>query len=231
MAKRGKRIRQAADGIDRNQFYPLPEAVKMVKSRATAKFDETIEVSLNLNLDVRKAEQNLRGTVMLPHGSGKSLRVAVFAKGPRAEEAKAAGADIVGAEDLAEKIQAGQIDFDRCIATPDMMALVGRLGRVLGPRGLMPNPKLGTVTANVTEAVKAAKGGQVEFRAEKAGLVQAGIGKASFTETAILENVKAFVGAISRAKPTGIKGTFIKKVSLSSTMGPGLKLEIQSLAG
>ncbi len=231
MAKRGKRITKAADGIDRNQFYPLPDAVKMVKSRATAKFDETIEVSLNLNLDVRKAEQNLRGTVMLPHGSGKSLRVAVFAKGPRAEEAKAAGADIVGAEDLAEKVQAGQIDFDRCIATPDMMALVGRLGRVLGPRGLMPNPKLGTVTANVTEAVKAAKGGQVEFRAEKAGLVQAGIGKASFTETAILENVKAFVGAISRAKPTGIKGTFIKKVSLSSTMGPGLKLELQSLAG
>jgi large subunit ribosomal protein L1 len=231
MANRGKRIRKATDGIDRNHFYPLTEAVKMVKSRATAKFDETIEVSLNLNLDVRKAEQNLRGTVMLPHGTGKSLRVAVFARGPRAEEAKAAGADIVGAEDLAEKVQAGQLDFDRCIATPDMMALVGRLGRVLGPRGLMPNPKLGTVTANVTEAVKAAKGGQVEFRAEKAGLVQAGVGKASFTEAALEENVKAFIGAISRAKPTGIKGTFIKKVSLSSTMGPGLKLEIQGLAG
>jgi large subunit ribosomal protein L1 len=230
MARNGKRIRKAAEGIDRNQFYSLDEAVKMVKSRATAKFDETIELSLNLNLDVRKAEQNLRGTVMLPHGTGKSLRVAVFAKGPRADEAKAAGADIVGAEDLAEKVQAGQLDFDRCIATPDMMALVGRLGRVLGPRGLMPNPKLGTVTTNVAEAVKAAKGGQVEFRAEKAGLVQAGVGKASFSETAILENVKAFVGAISRAKPTGIKGTFIKKVSLSSTMGPGLKLEIQSLA-
>jgi large subunit ribosomal protein L1 len=231
MARNGKRIRKAADGIDRNRFYPLDEAVKMVKSRATAKFDETIEVSLNLNIDVRKAEQNLRGTVMLPHGTGKSLRVAVFAKGPRAEEAKAAGADIVGAEDLAEKVQGGTIEFDRCIATPDMMALVGRLGRVLGPRGLMPNPKLGTVTANVTEAVKAAKGGQVEYRAEKAGLVQAGIGKASFSETAILENVKAFVGAISRAKPTGVKGTFIKKVSLSSTMGPGLKLEMQGLAG
>jgi large subunit ribosomal protein L1 len=231
MANRGKRIRKATDGIDRNHFYPLTEAVKMVKSRATAKFDETIEVSLNLNLDVRKAEQNLRGTVMLPHGTGKSLRVAVFARGPRAEEAKAAGADIVGAEDLAETVQAGQLDFDRCIATPDMMALVGRLGRVLGPRGLMPNPKLGTVTANVTEAVKAAKGGQVEFRAEKAGLVQAGVGKASFTEAALEENVKAFIGAISRAKPTGIKGTFIKKVSLSSTMGPGLKLEIQGLAG
>jgi large subunit ribosomal protein L1 len=228
MAK-GKRIRKAADGIDRAHFYPLGEAVKMVKGRALAKFDETIEVSLNLNLDVRKAEQNLRGTVMLPHGSGKSLRVAVFAKGPRAEEAKAAGADIVGAEDLAEKVQGGQIDFDRCIATPDMMALVGRLGKVLGPRGLMPNPKLGTVTANVTEAVKAAKGGQVEYRAEKAGVVQAGVGKASFTEEALSENVRAFVGAISRAKPTGVKGTFIKKVSLSSTMGPGVKLELQSL--
>ena len=231
MARKGKRISKAADGIDRNRFYPLVEAVKMVKSRATAKIDETIELSLNLNIDVRKAEQNLRGTVMLPHGTGKSLRVAVFARGPRAEEAKAAGAYIVGAEDLAEKVQAGTIEFDRCIATPDMMALVGRLGRVLGPRGLMPNPKLGTVTANVSEAVKAAKGGQVEFRAEKAGIVQAGVGKASFTETAILENVQAFVGAISRAKPTGVKGTFIKKVSLSSTMGPGLKLEIQGLAG
>ena len=231
MAHKGKRISKAADGVDRNRFYPLAEAVKMVKSRATAKFDETIEVSLNLNIDVRKAEQNLRGTVMLPHGTGKSLRVAVFAKGPRAEEANAAGADIVGAEDLAEKVQGGTIEFDRCIATPDMMALVGRLGRVLGPRGLMPNPKLGTVTANVTEAVKAAKGGQVEFRAEKAGIVQAGVGKASFSETAILENVQAFVGAISRAKPTGVKGTFIKKVSLSSTMGPGLKLEIPGLAG
>jgi large subunit ribosomal protein L1 len=231
MASKGKRVRKALDGIDRNQFYPLAEAVKMVKTRATTKFDETIEVALNLNLDVRKAEQNLRGTVMLPHGTGKSLRVAVFAKGARAEEAKAAGADIVGAEDLAEKVQAGQLDFDRCIATPDMMALVGRLGRVLGPRGLMPNPKLGTVTANVTEAVKAAKGGQVEYRAEKAGVVQAGVGKASFSEVALLENVRAFVGAISRAKPTGIKGTFIKKVSLSSTMGPGVKLELQSIAG
>ena len=231
MASKGKRVRKALDGIDRNQFYPLAEAVKMVKSRATTKFDETVEVALNLNLDVRKAEQNLRGTVMLPHGTGKSLRVAVFAKGDRANEAKAAGADIVGAEDLAEKVQAGEINFDRCIATPDMMALVGRLGRVLGPRGLMPNPKLGTVSANVTEAVKAAKGGQVEFRAEKAGIVQAGVGKASFSEEAIAENVKAFVGAISRAKPTGIKGTFIKKVSLSSTMGPGLKLELSSIAG
>ena len=230
MARKGKRLRKAAEGIDRNQFYALAEAVKMVKGRATAKFDETIEVALNLNIDVRKAEQNLRGTVMLPHGTGKSLRVAVFAKGDRANEAKAAGADLVGAEDLAEKVQGGEIKFDRCIATPDMMALVGRLGRVLGPRGLMPNPKLGTVTANVTEAVKAAKGGQVEFRAEKAGIIQAGVGKASFTEEAIAANVRAFVGAISRAKPTGIKGTFIKKVSLSSTMGPGLKLELPSIA-
>jgi large subunit ribosomal protein L1 len=229
MAK-GKRIRKAAEGIDRVRFYPLAEAVKAVKSRAGAKFDETIEVTLNLNLDVRKAEQNLRGTVMLPHGTGKSLRVAVFAKGPRADEAKAAGADIVGAEDLAEKVQGGTIEFDRCIATPDMMALVGRLGKVLGPRGLMPNPKLGTVTTNVAEAVKAAKGGQVEYRAEKAGLVQAGVGKASFSEEAIAENVRTFVNAISRAKPTGIKGTFIKKVSLSSTMGPGLKLELPSIA-
>jgi large subunit ribosomal protein L1 len=231
MAHKGKRVRRAADGIDRNQFYPLAEAVKMVKTRATSKFDETIEVALNLNLDVRKAEQNLRGTVMLLHGTGKSLRVAVFARGAPADEAKAAGADIVCAEDLAEKVQAGQLDFDRCIATPDMMALVGRLGRVLGPRGLMPNPKLGTVTANVTEAVKAAKGGQVEYRAEKAGVVQAGVGKASFSEAALLENVRTFVGAISRAKPTGIKGTFIKKVSLSSTMGPGVKLELQSITG
>jgi len=230
MANKGKRLTKAAEGLDRNLFYQLPEAVKLVKSRATAKFDETIELSLNLNIDPRKAEQNLRGTVMLPHGTGKSLRVAVFAKGDRANEAKAAGADLVGAEDLAEKVQGGEINFDRCIATPDMMALVGRLGRVLGPRGLMPNPKLGTVTANVTEAVKAAKGGQVEFRAEKAGIIQAGVGKASFSEEAITENVRAFIGAISRAKPTGIKGTFIKKVSLSSTMGPGLKLEMSSIA-
>jgi len=184
---------------------------------------------MNLNIDPRKAEQNIRGTVLLPRGTGKSLRVAVFAKGDRAKEAEAAGADIVGAEDLAEKVQGGTIDFDRCIATPDMMAVVGRLGKVLGPRGLMPNPKLGTVTANVTEAVKAAKGGQVEFRAEKAGIVHAGIGKASFTEDALVENLKAFVGAISRAKPTGIKGAYIKRVSLSSTMGPGVKLDMSSL--
>jgi large subunit ribosomal protein L1 len=202
----------------------------MVKSRASAKFDETIEVAMNLNVDPRKADQNIRGTVMLPNGTGKTLRVAVFAKGDRAEEAKAAGADVVGADDLAADVQAGKIEFDRCIATPDMMALVGRLGKVLGPRGLMPNPKLGTVTANVAEAVKAAKGGQVEFRAEKAGIVHAGVGKASFSEQAILENVKAFIGAITRAKPTGVKGTYIKKVSLSSTMGPGVKIEPSSFA-
>ena len=230
MAHQGKRLRKAVEGIDRSHFYPLPEAVKMVKARAKAKFDETIEVALNLNIDPRKAEQNLRGTVMLPGGTGKSLRVAVFAKGDRANEAKAAGADIVGAEDLAEKVQAGQIEFDRCIATPDMMALVGRLGRVLGPRGLMPNPKLGTVTNNLAEAVKAAKGGQIEYRAQEQGIVHAGIGKASFSEEAIVENLRAFVGAISRAKPSSVKGTFIKRVSLSSTMGPGLKLELSSLA-
>src|ERR1700693_1291249 len=227
MAQLGKRLKQAYDGIDPANFYDIKEAVKLVKNRSKAKFDETVEIAMNLAVDPRKSDQNLRGTVMLPHGTGKNLRVAVFARGDRAKEAEAAGADLVGAEDLAEKVQAGQIDFDRCIATPDMMAVVGRLGKVLGPRGLMPNPKLGTVTANVTEAVKAAKGGQVEFRAEKAGVVQAGVGKASFTETALMENVQAFVGAISRAKPTGIKGTFIKKVSLSSTMGPGLKLELQ----
>jgi large subunit ribosomal protein L1 len=204
--------------------------VKLVKSRSKAKFDETVEIAMNLAVDPRKSDQNLRGTVMLPHGTGKTLRVAVFARGDRAKEAEAAGADIVGAEDLAEKVQAGQMDFDRVIATPDMMAVVGRLGKVLGPRGLMPNPKLGTVTANVAEAVKAAKGGQVEFRAEKAGIVHAGIGKVSFSEEALAENVRAFVGAISRSKPTGVKGTYIKKVSLSSTMGPGLKLEVSSLA-
>jgi len=230
MAKKGKRLKKAAENINRDAFYPLAEAVKMVKARANAKFDETVEVALNLNIDPRKAEQNLRGTVMLPAGTGKSLRVAVFAKGDRAEEAKAAGADIVGAEDLAQKVQAGEINFDRCIATPDMMAVVGRLGKVLGPRGLMPNPKLGTVTANVTEAVKAAKGGQVEYRTEKSGIVQAGVGKASFSEQALADNVRAFVAAISKSKPTGVKGTFLKKVSLSSTMGPGLKLELTSIA-
>jgi large subunit ribosomal protein L1 len=225
----GKRLKKAYEGIDPATSYPLTDAVKLVKGRAKTKFDETVEIAMNLAVDPRKADQNLRGTVMLPHGTGKTLRVAVFARGDRAKEAEAAGADIVGAEDLAEKVQAGQMDFDRVIATPDMMAVVGRLGKVLGPRGLMPNPKLGTVTANVTEAVKAAKGGQVEFRAEKAGIVHAGIGKVSFSEAALAENVKAFVGAISRAKPSGVKGTYIRKVSLSSTMGPGVKLEISTL--
>jgi len=225
----GKRLKQAYTGIDRDAFYNLDQAVKIIKSSAKAKFDETIEISMNLGIDPRHADQNVRGVVQLPHGTGKNLRVAVFAKGDKAKLAKDAGADLVGAEDLAEKVQAGTIDFDRCIATPDMMALVGRLGKVLGPRGLMPNPKLGTVTNDIVEAVKAAKGGQVEFRAEKAGIIHAGIGKASFSEAALAENVKAFVGAISRAKPAGAKGTYINKVSLSSTMGPGLKLDIGNL--
>jgi large subunit ribosomal protein L1 len=227
----GKRLRKAYEAIDRDGFYNVDDAVKMIKERANAKFDETIEIAMNLGIDPRHADQNVRGVVQLPHGTGKQMRVAVFARGDKAKQAQAAGADIVGAEDLAEKVQAGQIDFDRCIATPDMMAVVGRLGKVLGPRGLMPNPKLGTVTADVTEAVRAAKGGQVEFRAEKAGLIHAGVGKASFSEQALVENVKTFVGAISRAKPSGAKGTYIKKVSLSSTMGPGLKLEIASVVG
>ena len=231
MAKHGKRLRKAYEVIDRDAFYPVDAAVKTIKERAKAKFDETIEVSMNLGIDPRHADQNVRGVVMLPHGTGKSLRVAVFARGDKAKQAQDAGADLVGAEDLAEKVQAGQMDFDRCIATPDMMAVVGRLGKVLGPRGLMPNPKLGTVTADVAEAVRAAKGGQVEFRAEKAGIVHAGVGKASFTEQALIENVKAFVGAISRAKPSGAKGTYIRKVSLSSTMGPGMKLEIGTVVG
>jgi large subunit ribosomal protein L1 len=226
----GKRLKDAMKTVDRAQTYELGKAIEMIKQSAKAKFDETIEISMNLNIDPRKADQNLRGTVLLPHGTGKVLRVAVFARGERAKEAEAAGADIVGAEELAEKIQAGQIEFDRCIATPDLMALVGRLGKILGPRGLMPNPKLGTVTVNVGEAVKAAKGGQVEFRAEKAGIVHAGVGKASFTADRLVENIRAFVGAINRARPSGAKGTYIKKVSVSSTMGPGVKLELSSLA-
>jgi len=227
----GKRIKKAYEAIDRDSFYTVDDAVKMIKERAKAKFDETIEISMNLGIDPRHADQNVRGVVSLPNGTGKTLRVAVFAKGPKAEAAKAAGADLVGAEDLAEKVQAGEMNFDRCIATPDMMVLVGKLGKVLGPRGLMPNPKLGTVTNDVAEAVKAAKGGQVEFRAEKAGIVHAVVGKASFTQEALVENVKAFVGAINRAKPAGAKGTYIKKVSLSSTMGPGLKLEVGTIVG
>ena len=231
MAKTGKRLKKAYDGIDPTMARPLEEALKLIKERASAKFDETIEVAMNLNLDPRKPDQNLRGAVMLPHGTGKMVRVAVFARGDRAKEAEAAGAEIVGAEDLAEKVQAGQIDFDRAIATPDMMALVGRLGKILGPRGLMPNPRLGTVTQNVAEAVQAAKGGQVEFRAERAGIVHAGVGKASFTEADLADNVRAFVGAITRGKPSGVRGTYIKKVSVSSTMGPGVRVELSGLAG
>jgi large subunit ribosomal protein L1 len=227
----GKRMKAAQQGLDRNKFYTVEEAVKAIKDRAKAKFDETIEVAMNLGIDPKHADQNVRGVVSLPNGTGKTLRVAVFAKGEKAEAAKKAGADIVGADDLAEKVNAGQMDFDRVIATPDMMVVVGKLGKVLGPRGLMPNPKLGTVTNDVAEAVKAAKGGQVEFRAEKAGLIHAGVGKASFTEKALIENVKAFVGAISRAKPAGAKGTYIKKVSLASTMGPGMKLDVASIVG
>ena len=238
MAKTGKRLAKAYEGIDPDA-PPLnvEEAVKLIKERATAKFDETVELAMNLNIDPRKQDQNLRGTVMLPHGTGKSVRVGVFARGDKAKEAEAAGADVVGAEDLAEKIQAGEIDFDRAIATPDMMALVGRLGKILGPRGLMPNPRLGTVTQNVTEAVQAAKGGQVEFRANMDGkskkimaVVHAGVGKVSFTDAALVDNVRAFVGAITRAKPSGAKGTYIRGVSVSSTMGPGVKIELAGLA-
>jgi large subunit ribosomal protein L1 len=226
MSNNGKRLRKANEGIDREALYTVVDAVRAIKKNATAKFDETVEIAMNLGIDTRHADQQVRGVVQLPHGTGKTMRVAVFAKGAKADEAKAAGADIVGAEDLAEKVQGGQMDFDRVVATPDMMAIVGRLGKILGPRGLMPNPKLGTVTPNVTEAVKAAKGGEVQFRAQKEGIVHAGIGKASFGEDALAANVRAFVIAINRAKPSGAKGTYIKKVSISSTMGPGLKLDI-----
>jgi len=225
----GKRYTSAAAQIDREKAYGLADAVKIVKGNAKAKFDETIEVAMNLGVDPRHADQQVRGVVILPNGTGKTVRVAVFAKGPKAEEAKKAGADLVGADDLAEQVMAGKIDFDRCIATPDMMGTVGKLGKVLGPRGLMPNPKLGTVTMDLTGAVKAVKGGQVEFRVEKAGLIQAGVGKASFSEQQLTENVKAFVDAVVKAKPSGVKGTFVKKVSVSSTMGPGVKLEVSGL--
>lgn len=221
-------MRAAQEKVDADTSYEIDEGVKLVKEFAVAKFDETVEISMNLGIDTRHADQQVRGVVQLPHGTGKSLRVAVFAKDDKAEEAKSAGADVVGAEDLAEQVQNGQIDFDRVVATPDMMAVVGRLGKILGPRGLMPNPKLGSVTPNVGEAVKAAKGGEVQFRAQKEGIVHAGIGKASFPEAALAENVRAFVNAISKAKPTGAKGTYIKKVAISSTMGPGVKLDVSS---
>jgi len=230
MANTGKRTKKAREGIDPAKAYPLAEAVKLVKDRAKAKFDETIEIAMNLGVDPKHADQMVRGVCNLPNGSGRTARVAVFARGPKAEEAKAAGADVVGAEDLVDQVSKGQINFDRCIATPDMMGLVGRLGKVLGPRGLMPNPRVGTVTMDVTGAVKGAKGGSVEFRVEKAGIVHAGVGKASFTEAALVENIKAFIDAVSRSKPAGSKGTYIKKVSLSSTMGPGVKLDTSSFS-
>src|SRR2546423_5960358 len=224
MAKLSKR-QKALVSVDRERFYGVDEAISLVKGNATAKFDETVEVALNLGVDPRHADQMVRGVVNLPKGSGKTVRVAVFAKGAKADEAKAAGADVVGAEDLMETVQGGTIDFDRVIATPDMMGVVGRLGKVLGPKGLMPNPKLGTVTMNVAEAVKAAKGGQVEFRVEKAGIIHSGIGKASFSEADLRRNLDAFVDAIVKAKPSGAKGKYVKKIALSSTMGPGLKVD------
>ncbi|MBL4644846.1 MAG: 50S ribosomal protein L1 [Hyphomicrobiales bacterium] len=229
MAKAGKRTRNNAETVDRNKLYTLEEAVKLVKNNANAKFDETIEIAMNLGVDPRHADQMVRGVVDLPSGSGRSVRVGVFAKDAKADEARAAGAEVVGAEDLMEEVQKGNIDFDRCIATPDMMPLVGRLGKVLGPRGMMPNPKVGTVTMDITAAVLAAKGGAVEFRVEKAGIIHAGIGKASFTEDAILQNVTAFTTAVGRARPTGAKGSFIQRVSLTSTMGPGVHIDPASL--
>ena len=227
--KEGKRLAAARVGVDPRKVYPLAEAVTMVKSRAKAKFDETIEIAMNLGVDPRHADQMVRGVVNLPNGTGKNLRVAVFAKGAKAEEAKSAGADIVGETDLFETVNSGKIEFDRLIATPDMMGLVGRLGKVLGPRGLMPNPKVGTVTADITAAVKASKGGAVEFRVEKAGIVQAGIGKASFSEEKLIQNVKALADAVVKAKPAGSKGTYVQRVAVSSTMGPGVKVEPGSL--
>jgi large subunit ribosomal protein L1 len=228
---RGKRLRAAYQAFDKGRAYPLTEAIRLIKQNARAKFDETVELSMNLGIDPRHADQMVRGLVGLPNGTGKTLRVAVFARGPKAEEAQAAGADVVGAEDLSERVQAGDIQFDRAIATPDMMALVGRLGKILGPRGLMPNPRLGTVTMDVRGAVQAAKAGQVEFRAEKAGIVHAGIGKASFAEDKLLENARVFVDAIQKAKPSGAKGTYVQKASLSSSMGPAVRVDVTTLAG
>src|SRR5690242_19366138 len=230
MAK-DKRLKQAYETVDRTKSYALPEAIRLVKQNAKAKFDETIEMSMNLGIDPRHADQMVRGLISLPNGTGKAVRVAVFARGPKAEEAEAAGADVVGAEDLAEKIQAGEINFDRCIATPDMMGIVGRLGKILGPRGLMPNPRLGTVTMDVRGAVQAAKSGQVEFRAEKAGIIHAGIGKASFDEEKLLANARALADAMVKAMPAGAKGTYVQKLALSSTMGPGVRVDVSSLAG
>jgi large subunit ribosomal protein L1 len=229
MAKISKRMRAVTKGLNPEATYELAQAVKMLKASATAKFDETVEIAMNLGVDPRHADQMVRGVVQLPNGTGKTVRVLVFARGDKAEQATAAGADIVGADDLAKEILEGRMDFDRCIATPDMMGVVGRLGKVLGPRGLMPNPKLGTVTPDVAGAVKAAKGGAVEFRAEKAGIIHAGVGKASFAEEALVGNIRAFVEAIQRAKPSGAKGTYLKKVTVTSTMGPGYKLDLAKL--
>src|SRR6202007_991574 len=231
MSHAGKRIRKARESVVRTKLYPLDEAVKMVKSGASAKFDETVELAMNLGVDPKHADQIVRGVVNLPTGTGRTLRVGVFARGAKADEARNAGADVVGAEDLVAAVQGGTIEFDRCIATPDMMPLVGRLGKVLGPRGLMPNPKIGTVTMDVTGAVKGAKGGSVEFRVEKAGIVQAGVGKASFSADALVQNIKAFADAVAKAKPAGAKGTYIQRVAVSSTMGPGVKVEPSSLFG
>jgi len=228
MAK-NKRLAAARKAVETSKSYPLADAIKLIKSISKAKFDETIEMSMNLGIDPRHADQMVRGLTNLPNGTGKTVRVGVFARGAKADEAAAAGADVVGAEDLMEKVQAGEINFDRCIATPDMMGIVGRLGKILGPRGLMPNPRLGTVTMDVKGAVQAAKGGQVEFRAEKAGIIHAGIGKVSFEEDKLLENAKALADAVIRAKPTGAKGTYVKTVSVSSTMGPGVRVDISSL--
>lgn len=229
MAKTGKRIRNLREKIDTNIVYSLSEAISIIKSNPGVKFDETIDIAMNLGVDPRHADQMVRGVANLPNGTGKTVRVAVFARDAKADEAREAGADIVGAEDLVEQIQGGKIDFDRAIATPDMMPLVGRLARVLGPRGLMPNPKVGTVTANITEGVQNAKGGAVEYRVEKAGILHAGVGKVSFDQDKIEENIKAFVDAVNKSRPTGAKGTFIRRVSLSSTMGPGLKIDVLSL--
>lgn len=230
MAKEGKRLKEARKSIDANKTYSLEEAVKLVKGGAKTKFDETVDVVMNLGVDPKHSDQMVRGVIDMPNGLGKTIRVAVFAKGDKAEAAKAAGADLVGAEDLADLIQKGEMNFDRCIATPDMMAVVGRIGKILGPRGLMPNPKLGTVTPDVAKAVKTAKSGSVEFKVEKAGIVHAGIGKASFKPEALVENIRALIGAVQKAKPTGSKGTYIKKVSISSTMGPGVKIDLTELA-
>jgi large subunit ribosomal protein L1 len=231
MAQLGKRVKKAREGIERTKLYPVDQAVKLVRDRATAKFDETVEIAMNLGVDPKHADQMVRGVVNLPNGTGRTQRVAVFARGAKAEEAKAAGADIVGAEDLVTEVQEGKIDFDRCIATPDMMGLVGRLGKVLGPRGLMPNPRVGTVTPDVTAAVKASKGGAVEFRVEKAGIVQGTVGKASFEEGKLVDNIRAFVDAVAKAKPSGAKGTYIQRVAISSTMGPGVRVDPATVSG